>query len=504
MTARAWNRAETLDPAGGPLPQALDVLLARAPDERAPAFLLLAGRRAHRSGWAVRAATRIAEAVMASGGEVTLVDAAMTDPRLHRELSASNGEGIADVMLFGASPEHVSTPTAMGFAFIAAGSSAGDPEAVLTAGGWARVIPALTAWGRVLLVYALADAPGADSLATRFDGVVALAERREIDAVLAVLPEAVHVNGVVCPPEEAGEPVEAGAGRVDGVSVDAEEGPAPELAGVGKDEEQVVEQAGSGPRTARRGRSSNRVLVLRNLLIAVLFVVAGWLVWDRLGPMITNGGVGANGGAISAPAASASESSPSSGRGTPDAARASALSALPAPAIAGRPSGQPLPYSVAIESHPNGDVAMQRVRALARRDSSTEFFVSPVTLDSSVYYRVMAGPLADSASAATLMKALVREGAKTTADAWSIRPTPYSFLVGDYPTRAAALALRDSLARERIPTYIVPEPYSSGVLAYRVYAGAFEGPSLSVTMAEMLRKAGISPNLVRRTGRPPA
>src|SRR5690606_18417410 len=108
----------------------------------------------------------------------------------------------------------------------------------------------------------------------------------------------------------------------------------------------------------------------------------------------------------------------------------------------------------------------------------------------------------DTAAANALMRRLVERGHKSEVDAWAIRPTAWTFQVGEFETAEAAEARADSLLDLGVPTYSVEVPYSSGPSRFRLYAGAYEGPVQGAVMAELLEKAGVEAQLVRRMGRP--
>jgi hypothetical protein len=118
-----------------------------------------------------------------------------------------------------------------------------------------------------------------------------------------------------------------------------------------------------------------------------------------------------------------------------------------------------------------------------------------------VYYYVLAGPAADSVSAARLMNRLVARGHKTTLEARSIRSTPLAFHLADHEDRRSAIAQVEELAEQGVPAYITglgpPGPGSR----YRLYAGAYEGPGDAEVMSRMLKDAGLEAPLVPRTGR---
>jgi hypothetical protein len=170
----------------------------------------------------------------------------------------------------------------------------------------------------------------------------------------------------------------------------------------------------------------------------------------------------------------------------------------------GRPIETEVPVSVSIEVYESLDVAQQRVAALRAAEPDLEFFVSPVLNDGVTYQIVMAGPVKDVDAGMALMRRLVEAGYKTAEEPWSVRPTSLAFRIQDFDTREAAVARRDQLAAQGVPTYVVAVPYTVGPPHYRLYAGAYEYKSEAQVMARLLQSAGINAPLVPRTGRPVA
>jgi hypothetical protein len=176
----------------------------------------------------------------------------------------------------------------------------------------------------------------------------------------------------------------------------------------------------------------------------------------------------------------------------------------PPPADPGKPIETEVPVSVSIEVYENLDVAQRRVAALRAAEPDLEFFVSPVLNDGVTYQIVMAGPVADVDAGMALMRRLVQDGYKTAEEPWSVRPTALAFRIQDFESKQAAMARRDQLAAQGVPTYVVEVPYTVGPAHYRLYAGAYEYRSEAQVMAQLLQSAGIDAPLVPRTGRPVA
>ena len=163
------------------------------------------------------------------------------------------------------------------------------------------------------------------------------------------------------------------------------------------------------------------------------------------------------------------------------------------------PEPRALAYSVAIEAHADLPTAQRRIASLAAGDSTVGYFISPVLADSVLYYRVLAGPLADSAAAALLMQRLVSTGQKTAAAARDIRHAALSFLIGRFDDHETAERERERLRMLDIPTFVLPTPARTDG-SHRLYAGAYSGLAEADVMARLLRSAGLPDSLVTLTG----
>jgi hypothetical protein len=167
-----------------------------------------------------------------------------------------------------------------------------------------------------------------------------------------------------------------------------------------------------------------------------------------------------------------------------------------------QPVGEVLNYSVAIESYEDYDAAMVRADSLALAAPDLSFYVVPVRDDDdSILYRVLAGPMTDSATASAAMQRLVQEELKIALSEYDVRSTPLAFLVGQYEFRGDAEARMNELEARSVPSYTIEVPQTQGAVRYNVYAGAYSGPSEAALMRDRLREAGVEDTLVLRVGR---
>jgi cell division septation protein DedD len=162
----------------------------------------------------------------------------------------------------------------------------------------------------------------------------------------------------------------------------------------------------------------------------------------------------------------------------------------------------PIPISVAVEAHQDLTSARQRIADLRRAEPNIEFYLAPVAVSGGLYYRLLAGPVADREAGTALLQRLVDAGHKTAFDTWAVRPTEFAFLLGEYDTRPEAAERVEELAEAEIPAYVVPVRYDPGQPRYRVYGGAFETAVEAEVMREMLENADLEASLVPRTGEP--
>lgn len=523
MSATDRPATVSFDPGTGILPAPLEELWSST-DEPGHLLILTAGGGEERSDWTARAAIALAAARAAEGGQVLLADFGLDSPSLHEKLEEENLEGVADIFHFGASLRSVArmVPEA-GLLFLPPGAYVPDALEILADPVWDQILTQLIEEGTSLLAFLPVETPGAELFARRFERVVVLAPEGEADAlvdgiegvggeftfILTPSPPldsepALDLNGWAGGGGEgAGEELEAPLLTAAAVASNSQ--PA-EAEGAESTEEPSPEpsresKSGSGngrlglllhepppvPRGGKKGR--RRVSPVLWILLLVAAVAGGWTIldardllpdWARL------------------PGQSTEEDSPAE-----VVAAVPMNSAEPSEADdSAEPVETPLPYSVAVEAHHDFATALDRVRTLRRGESDYTFYVSPIENQGVVYYRVLAGPAADSAGAVKLMDQLVEKHQKSDRDPWSIRPTVWAYDLGEYDSREAAEARVEELEAQLIPAYVVEVEYTDRSSRYRVYVGAFEGPAPAEMIAPRLQEAGIEAGLERRYGKP--
>jgi len=483
MSPSTWSATSPLDLDADTFPPALEALFAR-PAATVPAVLLVVSPGARRDGWASRAAVAIAGGWSARGGDILLTDLSLDDPELHGRVGLDNDEGIADVIEFGLSLGRVAKDVPSGgFRLISAGAYVPDTAWLLSDPAWERLIVQCAGAGRTLLLYAPSDLAGIDALARRVGKAILLSGSTEVESIAAGLPAACSILLVLEAPvalvpaptdaglEAGGDPPLGGQGLESAIDLASDPETATTAPGEPSDDPDPVLME---PVFIRREPTRRRRIspVLWVLLLAAL-AAAGWFgAATYLKPRLADG--------------DAVEPAPS----------------RPAPPAPGPIAEVPLPYSVAVETHPHFGTALERVAALRAAEPGIAFFIAPVQVDGVVYHHVLAGLAQDTAVAGALMRHLVEGGHKTEPDSWAIRPTAWAYHLGDFRSLAEAEAREEELLAKGVPSYIVDLSGEGGAGNFRLYAGAYEGPAQGEVMARLLAEAGEEPRLIRRTGRP--
>jgi hypothetical protein len=159
-------------------------------------------------------------------------------------------------------------------------------------------------------------------------------------------------------------------------------------------------------------------------------------------------------------------------------------------------------YSVAIEAHLQLPVAFERVRTLRDEEPAMSFYIAPVVTSNNVmFYHVMAGPVADSASAGALLLRLLEKGHKTAAQPGEVRRAQLAFLLGEYESSGDADAREKEVAELGIPAYVIEVQKPDDTTRFRVYTGAFSSAAEAAAMKQLLVNVGLPDSLVPRVGK---
>lgn len=157
-----------------------------------------------------------------------------------------------------------------------------------------------------------------------------------------------------------------------------------------------------------------------------------------------------------------------------------------------------LPYSVLVVSYQIREDAAERVERL-REAVQVPVFAAPTPVDDRLYHRVFAGVMADTGSAAELMRSLAERGLKSSASAWDLRPVRWALLLGRYEDDSTARRARRGLGSDDVYTYLLTET-SGRDTSYLLYAGAFERSSTARELQRILEESGHRSEVLIRRG----
>lgn len=474
------------------------------------AVLVTTAADARASGWTEDLLVAVTER-LARGRSVLLIDT-IGDSALPERLAADPLEGLADVLLFGASLKHVvQQPGGFPFAFVPAGAAA-QSEIELADPRWRRLLSEAQAAGYQTVVHTDAAAPGLEHVRARIGSEIALGHEgagapggTDLLAVITPPPSPVPPSPAPpAPPPAARElsrdeqfeaiRVPRNAAREALIAdlrsrqraalmspppaleplpgVGATRPPAPPLpsdrrtpsrATASLAEPDFLEPGFSAPVSGPRVKSRPWWFWALSLAVLAAFAAGTWIMVAR-----------------------------------PFGVAPVADTAGPvAPAV--RPGAVPLPYSVAIEAHQQLPTATERVEALRNEEPDLDFYIAPSLLDGVLYYRVMAGPVADSVTVGAVLRRLIEKGHKTGTSPGDVLATPLAFLIGEYDAAGAAQQRAREALNLAIPAYVLEVP-GDGESRWRVYAGAYAGQAEANVMRQLLKSAGLPDTLVQRIG----
>jgi cell division septation protein DedD len=537
--AEGWPDAVSFDPTSGVASPAFEESLRSW--AATPVVLLAVGPLAQRGGWAADAAILLADTLAASGERVVLADLSLDRPELHELVGTENIEGLTDVFLFGASLEHVTLKLpAHAFELVPAAPFTPDAEEILTHRRWSMVFEEFAASKTRLILYLPITIDGTGALSDRVGHTVVLADRWEAESVRAALSSDADIMGFFAPPQSAerdeemvappapapvSEPL-VGGGRIadrdfekiripkdgarEALIADLRSRqrralmdpappaqPLPEEVDVVRAKPVVTPRIGfptvqpgiSEPTFASTVRTAKprprRVLPALVVVLLVSSAAATWHYWGRTFLENRRAGAVANGG---------NDETVNGGRGNSPGSPALRVTEPPLPA------GRVLPYSVAMAGYQLLDQAQERVEQLRRDAPTMQFYIAPTVVQGQLFYRVLAGPLPDSSTAAAVRDTLMARRIKVFSSSSDLLETPYAYLIGSFERRVDAVAKAAEAANKGIPTYIVPVGLPGGNTQYRLYAGAYTGPGDADFLRSILEAASLPDTLVERTG----
>ncbi len=206
---QAW---QPLDPTAGSLPQEIESALDAA--ETLPACIVILVDSEIDRDWGAQASLAVAKKWAASGHRIILADGCLDRPVLHEAAGVENGEGVSDMVLYGASAQRIAGRVEDRLMLAPAGTPVVEVAEVLKHVKWDMMINGCREAKATLVFHVSTDTPGSEAMAERAEGVLVLApESKDIGAILGsasgpLIAVLGPVNGdapVVAIAEEEGE-----------------------------------------------------------------------------------------------------------------------------------------------------------------------------------------------------------------------------------------------------------------------------------------------------------
>ena len=107
------------------------------------------------------------------------------------------------------------------------------------------------------------------------------------------------------------------------------------------------------------------------------------------------------------------------------------------------------------------------------------------------YFRLLAGPAADSAELLEVRDRLVAAQTGGGADDWIIREARLAYLVGVAPRLPLAERNVEILSELGIPAHILRYTNAEGTTAFRVYSGAYADNAEAAYLGRLLEENNI-------------
>ena len=177
---QAW---QPLDPAIGSLPGELESALGDG-DSVSACVVILVDSEIDRD-WGAQASVAVAKRWAASGRRIILADARLDGPVLHEAVGVENGEGVSDMVLYGASAQRITERVEGGLMLAPAGTPVIEVADVLAHLKWDIVIRGCREAGATLVFHVSTGTPGMEAMIKRAEGVLVLAPpSKDVDAIL--------------------------------------------------------------------------------------------------------------------------------------------------------------------------------------------------------------------------------------------------------------------------------------------------------------------------------
>ena len=135
--------------------------------------------------WGALASLAVARRWAASGHRVILADGCLDGPVLHEVVGVENGEGVSDMVLYGASAQRFAGRVEDGLMLASAGTPVLDVADVLQHVRWDMMISGCREVGATLVCHLSTGTPGVEAMTKRADGVLVFAPAsKDVDAIL--------------------------------------------------------------------------------------------------------------------------------------------------------------------------------------------------------------------------------------------------------------------------------------------------------------------------------
>ena len=177
---QAW---QPLDPAAGSLPPEIESALVDA--DSLPALVVILVDSEIDPDWGAQASLAVAKKWAASGHRVILADGCLDRPVLHEAVGVENGEGVSDLVLYGASARRFAGRVEDRLMLAPAGTPVVEVADVLKHVKWDMMIGGCREVGATLVFHVLTGTPGVEAMTERAEGVLVLAPAsKDVDAIL--------------------------------------------------------------------------------------------------------------------------------------------------------------------------------------------------------------------------------------------------------------------------------------------------------------------------------
>jgi hypothetical protein len=210
-------------------------------DSRSTCVVILVDSEIDRD-WGAQASLAVAGGWATAGNRVILADGCLDGPVLQEATGVENGEGVYDMVLYGASAQRFAGRIEDRLALAPAGTPVVEVADVLRHIRWDMMISGCREVGATLVCHVSTDTPGVEAMAKRAEGVLVLASAlKDVDAILGTTSG--PLIGILGPDNGDAPPVATVDGEDDAVAVEVLPGLPEE-----DDEVAVFVEVAPGPR----------------------------------------------------------------------------------------------------------------------------------------------------------------------------------------------------------------------------------------------------------------